>query len=240
LHPALKKVSLPRALLLGLIRVYRQRLAGRGPFRNVRCTFAHLESCSAYGERIAREAPSTGAALRCICGRLRRCRDLSLFRFPDGALGWASRYDPLVSAVSPPDAVGALDDDLRQAGECSEVRVAVRDASLLVLDHARDGYGRKSTALLVRNALAVRRSLRRRFHNRAAMSLFLVGLAAVGASAQAGIALFLPLMPAATIVTVSAWASHRLVERIDRLEVLSALEPPVAQPMPTAPEGAIR
>src|SRR5688500_17061727 len=96
----MKGDPLPRPLLLGFIAFYRRRLAGRGPFRNVRCTFARIESCSAFGERMAREAPSTWTAAYRILGRLRRCRELSLYECANGALGWGRGYDPLIATIS--------------------------------------------------------------------------------------------------------------------------------------------
>jgi putative component of membrane protein insertase Oxa1/YidC/SpoIIIJ protein YidD len=67
-----------RALVVA-IRAYRRWLSGRGPLRQVRCTFHDNESCSAFGLRAAREAPSARVALGRIRRRIRRCGDASLF-----------------------------------------------------------------------------------------------------------------------------------------------------------------
>ena len=92
--------SATRRLLVLAIRGYRRWLSGRGPLRRVRCTFDHghdTESCSAFGLRTVREAPSARVAIGRIQRRLRRCRDASLFALdaPDGtrALGWGADHD---------------------------------------------------------------------------------------------------------------------------------------------------
>lgn len=83
-----------RALVAAIIG-YRRHLSGRGPLRAVRCTFAHGESCSAYGLRAAREAPTVGRALGRIRRRLRRCRDASVYVTADGArsLAWNAELE---------------------------------------------------------------------------------------------------------------------------------------------------
>ena len=85
-----------RALVAG-IRGYRQWLSGRGPMRAVRCTFHDGESCSAFGLRAAREAPSVRIALGRIRRRIRRCGEVSLFALdaPGGtrALGWGADHE---------------------------------------------------------------------------------------------------------------------------------------------------
>lgn len=87
-------------MLVGGIRGYRQWLSGKGPLRRVRCTFDDGqggESCSAFGLRAAREAPSARVALGRIRRRIRRCGGVALFALdaPDGtrALGWGDDHD---------------------------------------------------------------------------------------------------------------------------------------------------
>lgn len=94
-----------RALLIWSILGYRRWLSGRGPLRQVRCTFHHSESCSAFGLRAAREAPDVRAAVARIRRRLRRCREASTFmlQLPGGgrALGWGRDHErPLDELVT--------------------------------------------------------------------------------------------------------------------------------------------
>lgn len=93
-----------RGVLIALIVVYRRWVSGRGPLRGVVCSFApgaagpEGESCSAYGLRAAREAPTTRAALGRIARRLRRCGDVGLVA--DGAaLSWAAAHDQPPAAL---------------------------------------------------------------------------------------------------------------------------------------------
>jgi hypothetical protein len=65
------------------------------------------------------------------------------------------------------------------------------------------------------------------------MSLLFAGLAAAAASGGASMALVVPLSLAGAITAASAWASYRLIARIDRLEILAAIEEPMSLPMPT-------
>jgi hypothetical protein len=179
---------------------------------------------------MAREAPSTWIAVRRILGRLRRCRELSLYRFSDSAVGWGKAFDAVVESPATNQAICILDDALEQAGESKPVRSAVREAALAVCENSCFVNLRKvrdNDVLIVRNAAAVRRSLTRRVYSRAAMSLFSAGLSAAAVLAGASIALIAPLMLAAAITAASAWASRRVIARIDRLEVLVALEGPV-------------
>ncbi len=81
-----------RPLVELAIRGYRRWISGRGPLRRVRCSFAPDESCSAYGLRITREAPTTAIAIGRIRRRLRRCREACLVA--DGrALSWSGCHD---------------------------------------------------------------------------------------------------------------------------------------------------
>jgi hypothetical protein len=81
--------------------------------RRVRCTFGHCESCSAYGLRAAREAPTVRAAIGRIRRRLARCRDASVYALvaPDGgrALGWGDDHErPIDEMVAALDAAAEL------------------------------------------------------------------------------------------------------------------------------------
>lgn len=79
-------------ILTALILFYRRWLSGRGPLRDVRCSFAPHESCSAFGLRATSEAPGARAALGRIVRRIRRCRDACLIS--DGhALSWSPLHD---------------------------------------------------------------------------------------------------------------------------------------------------
>lgn len=86
-----------QTLLLWWILFYRRWISGRGPMRRVRCTFHHGETCSAFGLRAAREAPSFRVAWGRIRRRTRRCRNASIYDCspPGGprALGWGSDHD---------------------------------------------------------------------------------------------------------------------------------------------------
>ena len=78
--------------LTWLIVVYRRWLAGRGPLRNVRCSFALEDSCSTFGLRSAQTATSWRQAIARIARRLRRCREACLVR--DGrSLRWGTIHD---------------------------------------------------------------------------------------------------------------------------------------------------
>ena len=84
---------LGQRLLVSLIRLYRRHCSGRGPLRRLTCTFCGSESCSAYALRVAEDvATSLPEAVRLIHGRLRRCRQASLYRLPDG-FGWGECFD---------------------------------------------------------------------------------------------------------------------------------------------------
>ncbi|MBA3453688.1 MAG: membrane protein insertion efficiency factor YidD [Deltaproteobacteria bacterium] len=79
-------------LIAWLIAFYRHWLSGRGPLRDVRCSFAPHESCSAFGMRMTHDAPSARAAIGRIARRIRRCRDACLIT--DGhALSWSELHD---------------------------------------------------------------------------------------------------------------------------------------------------
>jgi hypothetical protein len=222
--------ALLRAALLAAIGFYRRRLSGRGPFARCRCTFGQLESCSAFGERTAREAPSTPAAVRRIVRRLVRCRDLSLFHLEDGGLGGGRGYDALLRAVGPAAAVRALDGALVRDGESSAVRAAVGRAVALVAAAQPVRRGPASApALLIRDAAAVRRALRCRRRSRAAVALAAGGLGGTAALAGCGAFLILPLFLTAVLAAVSARAARRRLGRLERLELFAALEGPLPE-----------
>lgn len=87
-----------RRWLRWLVRRYRARWSGRGIFSGKVCTFSHTESCSAYALRLLDEprgdkTSTTFELLRLVGARLRRCRDASVMRDPDGSRGWGRAYD---------------------------------------------------------------------------------------------------------------------------------------------------
>ena len=106
-------------VLAWLILFYRRWLSGRGPLRDVRCSFAPHESCSAFGLRATSEASSAREALGRIRRRIRRCRDACLTS--DGhALSWTPFHDRRPSEIV---------DELRADGEgdaAIETLLAVR------------------------------------------------------------------------------------------------------------------
>ncbi len=85
-------MPLIQRVLAWLIGFYRRWLSGRGPLRDVRCSFAPHESCSAFGLRATAEAPGARNAVGRIARRIRRCRDACLVS--DGrALSWTPLHD---------------------------------------------------------------------------------------------------------------------------------------------------
>lgn len=77
---------------------YRRWISGRGPLRRVRCSFEQTESCSAFGLRVSRQAPSTSVAVRLIQARLRACGDAALHvetAERESRLTWGTLYDRL-------------------------------------------------------------------------------------------------------------------------------------------------
>jgi WD40 repeat protein/putative component of membrane protein insertase Oxa1/YidC/SpoIIIJ protein YidD len=196
-----------RPALLAVVRLYRRRLSGRGPFARLRCTFEGLESCSAFAERTLRNTAAP-AALGRIARRLGRCRHLSLYRLPGGGLAGGRGYD---------GAGPRLDAALEADGETDEVRAAVRRAALWCGgQRAAPGPG-----LLVRDAALVRRALRRRAGCRGAVAVSALALAAF-LPAFLGV----PALLLAILAGASAWSAWRLERRLDDLEVLSALDGP--------------
>jgi putative component of membrane protein insertase Oxa1/YidC/SpoIIIJ protein YidD len=227
----LKADSLVRKVLAAGIGFYRRRLSGRGPFKGVRCTFAQCESCSAYGERMIREAPTGLAALRRIVRRLQRCRHLSLFRFENGGLGQGSGYDTLLNRPSAGATLKLLDDTLAGDGECLPARQAVRQAALQVLVSAGawpagNAAMKKSPGLLVRDAAAVQRALARRLSRRTVLAVVAAGGGAMVWAVTLGSLLLVPLLLATFFLAASALGAHRLRTRLHRLEILNALEGP--------------
>ena len=86
-------------VLAWLIAMYRRWLSGRGPLRAVRCSFAHAESCSAYGLRATAEAATAREAIGRILRRLGRCRDACLLG--DGrTLSWAALHDRSIDDIA--------------------------------------------------------------------------------------------------------------------------------------------
>ena len=210
-----------RWLLLAVVGFYRRKLSKRGPFAKVRCTFEGLESCSAYGERVAAESSPLVAVLR-IYRRLRRCHHLSLYRLDGGRLGWGRDYD---ATLTSDEAVRRLDEALGRDGEGEAVRAAVmRSAQLLGMRSGSLG-AIQAPRLLLRDASAVRRACTRRLWVRLVaatmLSALAVGAVMVGTPIVASMLLFTCVMP-----LPSAIGSWRMLRRLDWLAVLAAIDGP--------------
>ncbi len=195
-------------LLVGAILCYRRFLSGRGPLRSVVCTFCRSESCSAYGLRVAREAAaSLPEALRLIRGRLRRCRQAALYRFPDG-WGWGECHDERDPA--------ALEGKLERAHELPVTLAAVLWSAALVARHRGDErlvraftlragrHGGQAGYVVVRDGRKLRRSLRQRLCVR-------LGLAGVLLAAACALPVPLSFMGMATLAVagVAEWQEYR-------------------------------
>jgi putative component of membrane protein insertase Oxa1/YidC/SpoIIIJ protein YidD len=218
-----------RRLLAAAIGLYRRHLSGRGSFRGVRCTFEQCESCSEYGERMVREAPSALTALARIRRRLRRCRQLSLYRLSDSGLGWGSGYDGLMDD-EPDRALQDIDAMLAEDAEEAHVRQAVGRAAAEVMISAgtrrRRIPGRPGEPrLLLRDAGAAKRALACRVRLRLAAAVL---LATCGASFWVGgfMAPALPLVFGAGVVAAFTMPSRRLRSRLERMEVFHAIDGP--------------
>jgi putative component of membrane protein insertase Oxa1/YidC/SpoIIIJ protein YidD len=211
---------LGQTLLVGLIRFYRRFLSGRGPLRRVVCTFCRTESCSAYGLRIAREAAtSLPQALRLIRGRLRRCREASLFRFPDG-WGWGECYDA-------PDAA-EMETGLQQVHELPATTATVLWSAALIAQHRGDEphadacaeralqYGEPARYVIVRDGQNLERALRRRL----VMHLLVAGVALGVCGLMIPLAVFCLLAVVTVALGVGWW--RRYLQRKRRFEIQMA------------------
>ncbi len=218
-----------RRVLLAGIRFYRRHLSGRGPFRRVRCTFAGLESCSAFDERIVQETPSAWTAMRCIFRRLRRCRRLSLYQLKDGKLGWGSDYDAALGGVSVEEAARQMGSALAADGEGTRVRMSVVEATVLVATVARSSAAPvvgSSPLPLIRSGTAVQQVFARRYRRRM--------LASIAAAALGTGAVFLNKGTVADalcffltgVKLALAMSARGVLRRLSWLEVLSAIEGP--------------
>ncbi len=161
-------------ILLWMIAFYRKWLSGRGPFRSVRCTFEHTESCSSYGLRVAQNGSALLPVIRLIVRRLQCCERASLYRI-DGTLVWERLYDQY-------DTPAELERYLVQSQELTSTRSAVLQALAWI---ARFQGNRKvqrqcqplrrslpvSQRLILRNALGFRRSLRRKLAVRVTLAM---------------------------------------------------------------------
>lgn len=212
-----------KALAAAAIRAYQRRLSGRGPLRRVACGFAGTESCSHYGLRAVEElASSLPAALRAIHARLSDCRDLSLYRFGAGGLGWGRGHEAEPAALaaalaergerptSIDHALAAREAVARWRGEAAEAAAARRLRG-----------GRATPPLRVRPGDAAIRRLRRR--------------GAAAAAAVAVVAVALPWTPALAAVAaavagiaaaLSAAAARGAARRLERQRVAAAFRRP--------------
>ena len=156
-----------------LIVCYRRWLSGRGPLRDVRCSFAPEESCSAYGLRVTRDATSARQALGRIVRRLRRCRDACLLT--DGAaLSWAPVHDDSPAAIA-----AALRRDGEQPAALARMLAVRRAVALWRADRAAASAcrGAEPARPRVVSQPAVARRARRRLATLVALSV--VGLVVV-------------------------------------------------------------
>ena len=208
-------------MLLAAIRLYRRRLSGRGPFAKIRCTFEALESCSAYGERVAAVSPSLVVALLRIRRRLRRCRHLSLYRLDGGRLGWGRDFD---AALVSEESARQLDEALAQDVEGEAVREAMRCAANLVAMRPSVCNAKSAPGLLLRDASAVRRRFRKGAWMRLAVAIILILVAGVTFQYQATVAAM--LLVASLASAYAAVGSRRMLRRLDWLDVLAAIEGP--------------
>jgi putative component of membrane protein insertase Oxa1/YidC/SpoIIIJ protein YidD len=115
-------------VLTWLIVTYRRWLSGRGPLREVRCSFAREESCSAYGLRIARAASGAREAIGRVRRRLRRCREACLLR-DGGTLAWAPVHDR-----PPAELIALMRDDAEHDAAIARMLVTRRSVALLRRD----------------------------------------------------------------------------------------------------------
>lgn len=127
-----------RTWLEAAILWYRRRVSGRGPLRSVVCSFGESESCSAYGLRVVQQrATSLPSALAMIFGRIRRCRNSSVYR-DRVALLWGADYDDLAR----------VDDVAREAFEQPKTRVALLRAAIAVARYrGHNAFGRLCSQL---------------------------------------------------------------------------------------------
>lgn len=159
-------------ILTWLIVTYRRWLSGRGPLRNVRCSFALEESCSAFGLRSARTATSWRQAIGRVARRLRRCREACLVR--DGrSLRWATIHDR-----APSELIAEMRADGEQANAISRMLVTRRAVAL----HCGDEVAVEQCAAALPGGprVVVRGTRARTWRRRFVMIAFLALLPLVG------------------------------------------------------------
>jgi len=182
---------------------------------------------------MAREAPNTMAAILAIARRLQRCRGLSLYRLGNGSPGWGRAHDAVAGSADPDEVLRRLDVHLLKCGEQLAVRNAVQRSGRLVAIASGSSPGRgerpvDTRNLLIRDGVTLQRRQKRRARNRALLALASLSaggiLAATGMKMAviAGCTIFLLSLP----VALSALASRRALRRLERLEILSAIEGP--------------
>jgi putative component of membrane protein insertase Oxa1/YidC/SpoIIIJ protein YidD len=218
-----------RCVLLAVIRFYRRHLSGRGPLRRVRCTFAGLESCSAYGERIVQETPSAWMAMRRILRRLRRCRHLSLYHLKDGKFGWGCDYDVALGGVCVEEAARRMDSALAADGEGTRVRTSVVRATLLVATAVGQTVAPaagSSPLPLIRSGTAVQQLFAQRQRQRMLASVAAAALGTVAVFLNLGTVVIALCFLLAGMEMILAMSARRILRRLSWLEVLSAIEGP--------------
>ncbi len=232
-----RRALILRGVLLFLVRFYRRRLSGRGPLARVRCTFAGMESCAAFAERILIETPSTLQAVRRILRRLSRCRHLSLYRLPSGRLGWGSDYDAVLTASSPLEGARRLENSLAEDGEGGSVRAAVHRAAALVTVAAATVPHQAAAAPLpvVRDSNALQQTFRRRFRGHCLLAAFALTSGTIAWLGDCG-ALVVVVCLIALLGFVRARSAQAVLRRLEWLEVLASIEGPGASVAPGSSE----
>lgn len=205
-------MGLAQRALVAAIDGYRRRLSGRGPLRRVRCTFHHGETCSAYGRRVAVEAPGALAALRLIRRRLHRCADASLYTLSGDVLGWGPAYDrPLA----------AWHTELERDRELPATRDSLLRARAAVARWRGDRVDLRALSALAPPAAGPRLIVRRAHAGYGAVALALVRPALLALALVAAAIVLAPPLASAVLATVASLAvagrAGRLVGRTRRL-----------------------
>lgn len=234
-----------RRALAWAIRGYRRHLSGRGPLRNVTCSFHAAESCSAYGLRATEElAGSTREALALIGRRLRTCGDVALVRFPDtldrprGALAWGPLHDRPIAEVA-----ATLDRGGERADSCAFVmasRAAVArwrgdGVDLVRCRLALERLAVPVPRLVVRPGPATLAWLRRRITRRAAAGALVGALALLAFSGPAAIAALVAVALATAAATTRARRRLRSYRRQVAVAELARPGWPTPSPSATTP-----
>lgn len=208
-------------------------MSGRGPLARVTCSFAHTESGSSYGLRIADTRAAPVAAFH-ILGGLRRCRSHALFRTSSGPL-WGSAYD-----VDPLEHDGRLE-ALR---ELESTRAAVfRGFGATARECAQPGDARTAALAaraldpsgaaqpLLRNGNRLMADLSGRLFRRLAARVVLLALVALSAASGLAMVIAGPLWAVVGLsVALTLGSHHRRVARFRGLLATHVFRSPSGQP----------